>query len=133
MGTENSWFSVTGSKRLLGGLYRRLFLPDEEGARLHGKAVGEQGKGLQEVFKALDQRTAVEQNQVKLIKEKLAVLRELGMPEQALLVMAQREFSRLDGLASALDVLQRHIEQGTIIDARVEELPPATDEAESGP
>jgi hypothetical protein len=86
-----------------------------------------EGKGYQEILRAADTVTTVEQNRLKFILEKAATMRALGMSEEAIAVMSQGEMAKLERIGQALDVLRRYRERGTIQGAHVGELPPGID------
>jgi hypothetical protein len=120
----DSWISFAGSKELLDRFVEVLFYRGEERTRRQGEAMSAQGKGAQELLKAAEAMTEIEQKRLKLIVDKIDVMRRLGMTEEIIASMAKTELSRLERIAQALDVLQRHTQRGTMIDARVDEPPP---------
>ena len=109
-----------------------IFFRDEERTRLRGEAMSAEGRGYQEILRAADAATTVEQNRLELILKKAEAMRALGMSEEAIAVMSQGEMARLERIGQALDVLRRHRERGTIQGAHIGELPPGAD-AEDGP
>ena len=123
----DSWFSFSGSKELFDRIVQVIFFRDEERARLRGEAMSAEGRGYQEVLRAADTMTTVEQNRLRLIEQKAATMRALGMSEEAIAIMSQGEMARLDRIAQALDVLHRYKQRGTIQGPHVDELPSGSD------
>jgi hypothetical protein len=122
-----AWFSFAGSKEVFDRLVEALFFRDEARARRRGVAMQAEGKGYQELIRAANSLTKAEQDRLKLMKQKADTMRALGMKEEAVAIVVEREMARIEAIAEALSVLRRHAETGMIVEVHVEELPPATD------
>jgi thioredoxin-like negative regulator of GroEL len=127
-----SWFSFEGSKELFDRIVQVIFFRDEERTRLRGEAMSAEGRGYQEILRAADAATTVEQNRLEFILKKAEAMRALGMSEEAIALMSQGEMARLERIGQALEVLRRHRERGTIQEAHISELPAGAD-TEDGP
>jgi hypothetical protein len=60
---------------------------------------------------------------VELIKSKVELMRGLGVRDEDLVSMVQRDLAAAERIALAVDVLQRHWEQGTITRASIDAPP----------
>lgn len=123
----DNWFSVTGSKELLDSVVRLIWYRNEERDRLRGEAMAAEGKGYQEILRAADMVTTVEQNRLAFIQKKAEMMRALGMSEEALAIMSQGEMTKLDHVGRDIEILRLRSNLGDLQGARVEELSPGPD------
>lgn len=77
-----------------------------------------EGRGYQEMLRAADMATTVEQNRLALIQKKAEMLRAAGMGEEGIALMSQGEIAKLERVGRDIDVLRRRMEHGDIPEAQ---------------
>ena len=81
---------------------------------MRGEAMAAEGRGYQEMLRAADMATTVEQNRLALIAKTAETMRAVGMSDEAIALMAKDELAKLERVRSDLGVLRRHLGSGDI-------------------
>jgi hypothetical protein len=108
--------SLSGIRKLLQAVKRRLLLIEEERAQAEGTALEKWGKGLQELAKA---DTITIENLAALVE----LLKEAGLSDEQIGNLIEREGDRVLRMMADVETLRARIRDGSILSADVEDEP----------